>query len=180
MALSVGFVLVATAQQNPSTQANSANRMKGSDDTFVTKAAQGGMAEVEMGNLAVQKASNPKVKEFGQKMVDDHTKANDELKEIAGRKGLSMPAKTDSKHQSVENKFSNLSGAAFDRAYMQDMVNDHKEDVAEFQKEADRGTDPDVKAFAAKTLPTLQQHLQMAQETFNEVKSGGTAKSGGK
>jgi len=182
VAVSLGLVFTAVAQTQPSsqtgkaTQTNSANRMKGSDDSFVTKAAQGGLAEVELGQLAVQKATNPKVKEFGQKMVDDHTKANDELKAIAGQKGLTMPTQADSKSESTKNKLSNLSGAAFDRAYMQDMVSDHKTDVSEFQKEADKGTDPEVKAFASKTLPTLQQHLQLAQETLNEVKSGGTAK----
>ena len=142
-----------------------ANRMRSTaDNTFATKAAQGGMAEVELGNLATQKATNDKVKKFGQRMVDDHTKANDELKSIASRKGITLPAEVDSKDRSTKDRLAGLSGAEFDRAYMKDMVSDHKADIAEFQKEADHGTDPDLKAFAAKTLPTLQEHLRLAED----------------
>ena len=147
------------------------NRIKKSADaTFVTKAAQGGMAEVELGKLATQTASNDKVKQFGQRMVDDHTKAGDELKAIAAQKGMTIPSDLSSKDAATKNRLSGLNGAAFDRAYMQDMVNDHKADIAEFQKEADHGTDPDVKAFAQKTLPTLQEHLRMAQDALAAVK----------
>jgi len=149
----------------------SENRIKQpADRTFVTKAAQGGLAEVELGNLAAQKASSDEVKRFGQHMVDDHTKANDELKSIAAAKGETVPGSIDAKDMALKNHLSSLTGAAFDKAYMEDMVKDHKADVAEFQKEADHGTDPEVKAFAQKTLPTLQQHLQMAQDTLNNLK----------
>ncbi|HUA63964.1 MAG TPA: DUF4142 domain-containing protein [Verrucomicrobiae bacterium] len=150
-------------------QQNSANRMETADSTFVNKAAQGGMAEVELGRLATQKASDQKVKDFGQRMVDDHTKANDELKAIAGRKGISLPTALDSKDQSTKDHLSSLSGAAFDRAYMKDMVSDHKTDIAEFQREADKGGDPDFKTFAGKTLPTLQEHLRLAQAALIDV-----------
>ncbi|HTS61436.1 MAG TPA: DUF4142 domain-containing protein [Candidatus Acidoferrales bacterium] len=150
-------------------QKNHENKMPSADGTFMTKAAQGGLAEVELGNLAVQHASDQKVKDFGQRMIDDHTKANDELKSIASQKGVTLPASVDSQSEAVKNRLSGLRGAAFDRAYMRDMVNDHRKDVAEFQKEADHGSDADVKAFAGKTLPTLQQHLKMAQETLSEV-----------
>jgi putative membrane protein len=143
----------------------SADRIKSADSAFVTKAAEGGMAEVQMGQLATQRASNSKVKEFGQRMVDDHTKANDQLKQIASRKGLSLPSDMNAKQRSTYNRLSRLSGNEFDRAYMQDMVTDHQEDVAEFQREADNGGDPDVKSFAGSTLPTLQQHLRLAQDT---------------
>lgn len=128
------------------------------------------MAEVEMGRLAVQHASNPAVKEFGQHMIDDHTKANDELKEVAAKKGLTVPSAVNAKQKITVERLSRLDGAAFDRAYMQDMVKDHREDVAEFKRESDSGTDPDVKAFASKTLPALQQHLKMAQDTEVKVK----------
>jgi len=151
-------------------QTNQANRMKPADNTFVTKAAEGGMAEVELGNLAVQKATNEKVKSFGQKMVDDHTKANNDLKSAVAGKGITLPGAIDSKSEVQKQRLSNLSGAAFDRAYMEDMVRDHKEDVSEFQKESHSGTDPDVKAFASKTLPTLQEHLKLAEDTLAAVK----------
>ena len=144
----------------------------GADNTFVMKAARGGMAEVKLGQLAVDKASSEDVKKFGQTMVDDHSKANDELKQIAAGKGINLPDSLDSKHQATYDRLSKLSGATFDRAYMKEMVADHKEDVSEFRKESTKGTDPEVKAFAAKTLPTLEHHLEMAQTTEAAVRNG--------
>jgi len=151
------------------TKSNSANRM-GTDNPFVTKAANGGMAEVKLGTLATQKAANPDVKAFGQQMVDDHGKANDELKQLASSKGITLPTDIDAKEQAKYDRLSKLSGAEFDRAYMKEMVSDHHTDVAEFRRESQRGSDPDVKAWAAKTLPTLEHHLQMAESTDAKVK----------
>jgi len=142
----------------------SAQRLMRPDRAFMTAAAQGGIAEVEMGRLAAGHASSDKVKQFGQRMVDDHTKANDELKQLASQKGLTLPTEMNAKQKSTMNKLSKLNGAEFDRAYMRDMVTDHQEDVAEFQRESTNGSDADVKAFAGKVLPTLQEHLRMAQE----------------
>jgi putative membrane protein len=147
----------------------SANRLTGSS-TFVMKAAHGGMAEVELGQLATERASDASVKDFGQRMVTDHSKANDELKQIASSKGINLPTTLDAKNQATKDRLSKLNGAAFDRAYMQDMVNDHREDVNEFRRESQRGTDPEVKAFAAKTLPTLEEHLKLAESTLAKVK----------
>lgn len=144
-------------------------QMSKADQTFVYKAAVGGMAEVEMGQMATEKASDAKVKAFGQRMVTDHGKANDELKALAAKKSVDLPSETDSKHKATAAKMSKQSGAAFDRAYMRDMVQDHEKDVAEFQKEANSGSDPDVKAWAAKTLPTLQEHLQQAKDALSGV-----------
>src|SRR6185437_11610509 len=125
---------------------------------FVMKAAGGGMAEVELGRLATEKASSPDVKQFGQRMIDDHGKANDELKGLATRKNITLPAAPDAKHKATQDRLSKLSGTAFDRAYMADMVADHNADVAEFMHASKMAKDPDVKAWAAKTLPTLQEH----------------------
>jgi len=150
---------------------NSANRLTSGDTTFANKAAQGGMAEVKLGELAKDKASAQAVKDFGQRMIDDHTKANDELKEIAGKKSMTLPTSLDAKDQATYDRLSNLSGVAFDKAYMRDMVSDHRADINEFRRESNSGTDPDIKAFAAKTLPTLEEHLKMAQSTDTEVKS---------
>jgi putative membrane protein len=162
-----------------SSQTGSANRtagmVKGADQTFATKAAEGGMAEVKLGQLATEKASDPDVKQFGQRMVDDHSKANDELKQIAGKKGITLPTDVSAKDQALYDRLSKLSGAEFDKEYMKDMVSDHRTDVAEFKKESDHGSDSDLKAYAAKTLPTLQSHLQMAESTNAKVK-GGTKK----
>jgi len=150
-------------------QSGSANRM-GSDHTFVTHAAMGGLAEVKLGTLATQKASSADVKAFGQQMVDDHSKANTELKQLASSKGMTLPSDVDAKDQSKYDRLSKLSGAEFDRAYMNEMVSDHRKDVSEFRTESQSGSDPDLKAWAAKTLPTLEHHLQMAESTDAKVK----------
>lgn len=133
------------------------------DRKFVMEAAMGGMAEVELGRLAAERGSSDAVKQFGQRMVDDHSRANSELTQIASGKGITLPTGLDAKHRALMTKMSALSGAAFDRAYAKEMVKDHNKDVALFQREATRGADSDVKAFAQKTLPTLQEHLQMAR-----------------
>ncbi|MEP6769406.1 MAG: DUF4142 domain-containing protein [Acidobacteriota bacterium] len=146
------------------------------DSKFVMDAAKGGMAEVEMGRMAAEKASNAEVKQFGQKMVDDHSKANDELKQVASAKGIALPSAVDPAQKAAMDKMGKLSGDAFDKAYVADMVKDHKKDVAEFQKEANSGKDPDMKAFAGKTLPTLQEHLKMVQE-LNAKMAGKPARS---
>jgi putative membrane protein len=157
---------IALAQTGSADRMNSGtNQVPMADQHFMMKAAQGGMAEVELGNLALQNASSQAVKDFGQKMVDDHSKANNELKDLAARKDVTLPGAIDARDQATKDRLSQLHGAAFDRAYMRDMVMDHKKDIADFQKEANSGMDPDVKNWASTTLPTLQHHLQMAQST---------------
>ena len=121
-------------------------------------AAQGGMAEVELGKVAATKAKDPEVKKFAQMMVTDHTKANAELKALAAKKNFQLPTDLGT-HKSKLDSMSKLSGAEFDQEYVDNMVDDHEDDVAAFQKMADSGTDPDVKAFAAKCLPVLKKHL---------------------
>lgn len=139
---------------------------------FVQDAALGGMAEVELGKLATQKASSDAVKQFGQKMVDDHTKANDQLKEVASKQNIGIPDSLDSKHQSRIDKMSKLSGPDFDKAYVKDQLKDHKKDVSEFKNEAENGSNPNIKQFASTTLPVLQEHLNMVQDlNKNEKKS---------
>lgn len=133
--------------------------MKSADSTFAMKAAQGGMAEVKLGQMAADKATNPDVKAFGQQMVDDHSKANDQLKGVAQSENMTLPTDVNAKQQAMYDKLSKLSGPAFDKAYVHDMVKDHEEDVKEFQKEANSGADPKIKDFANTTLPVLQGHL---------------------
>ncbi len=145
------------------------------DRKFVKDAALGGMAEVELGKLAAQKASSDAVKQFGQKMVDDHTKANDQLKQVASKESISVPDSLDSKHQSRIDKLSKLSGPAFDKAYIKDQVKDHQQDVSEFKSEADNGSDANIKQFASSTLPTLEEHLNMAKE-LNKTEKKSSAK----
>ena len=137
------------------------------DQHFMVKAAQGGMGEVALGQLAQTHGSSAGVKQFGQKMVTDHSKANAQLMQVAAKQGVALPSAPGPEEQATKARLSKLSGAAFDRAYVSDMVEDHVQDVAEFQKEARTGKDPAVKAFAAKTLPTLKMHLQMARSLKN-------------
>jgi putative membrane protein len=139
------------------------------DREFVENAAKGGMAEVDLGKFAQEHASSPQVKDFAAKMVQDHSKANEDLRSLAQAKGVTMPAGPSHKDNHEMSKLSKLTGADFDREYMNSMVKDHKKDVKEFQKEADKAKDADVKSFAANTLPTLQQHLKMAQDTDAQV-----------
>lgn len=135
-----------------------------SDTGFAKKAAQGGMAEVAMGKLAESHAQSADVKAFGQKMVQDHSAANDKLKAAAEQEHIRLPTRPSSEDRSTINRLSRLHGQAFDKAYAQTMVKDHKKDIAEFQREAQSGSNPQLQTFAKATLPTLQEHLQMAEK----------------
>jgi len=147
--------------------AHAADKLAHGDASFVKKAGADGMTEVELGKLAQQKASSDAVKQFGKRMEDDHSKANDKLKSLASAKGVELPA-PDKKDVS---KLQDKSGADFDRDYMKHMVSDHKKDISAFEKAA-KSKDPEVKAFASETLPTLQEHYKLAQQTYDSVKSG--------
>ncbi|CAA9235217.1 MAG: hypothetical protein AVDCRST_MAG95-1187 [uncultured Adhaeribacter sp.] len=135
---------------------------------FMLTAASGGMLEVTLGQMAQEKASSADVKAFGQKMVTDHTKANTELKALAASKNVTLPVKPIAEHQKHIDAMQGMSGADFDKHYMSMMVEDHKKDVAEFEK-ATNFQDADVKAFAAKTLPVLKAHTDLAQKTNSKV-----------
>lgn len=135
------------------------------DTEFMNEAASGGMMEVELGQLAANKAISADVKKFAKMMVDDHTKANNELKSLAAQKGITLPAMLMEKHQKMVNDLTAKTGKEFDKEYMNMMVDDHKEDIDAFEKAAEKGNDADLKAFAAKTIPTLKQHLEMAEKT---------------
>jgi putative membrane protein len=128
------------------------------------EAAMGGMMEVELGRLAVERGASEGVKQFGQRMVDDHTRANQDLLQATSALGLTPPSALDPKHRAMVEKMSRLSGAAFDQAYMKQMVKDHQKDVALFEREAGRGSVEALKAFAAAKLPTLREHLRMARD----------------
>jgi putative membrane protein len=178
LALTAAFALpLATVTHNADADQTSAasasdSKLSAADQKFMRKAAMDGMAEVELGRIAAQNGSSDQVKQFGQHMVDDHGKANEELKSLAQTKGVNLPAKVDSKHAKLIAHMEKLSGAAFDRAYMSEMLKDHKTDVAAFKKESTQASDADLKAFAAKTTPTLKAHLQMAQQTSAAVGAG--------
>jgi putative membrane protein len=150
--------------------------MSSADSKFAKDAAMGGMEEVQLGQLAAQKATDPDVKSFGQRMVDDHTKANDQLKQVASQKGMTLPTDLSTLQKHDMDKLSAMSGAAFDKAYVSMMVKDHKKDVADFKKEAKSGKDSDLKSFASTTLPTLQDHLKMVQDISSKMKGSKTSK----
>jgi putative membrane protein len=140
------------------------------DDRFVTEAAAGGLMEVKLGQLAVEHASSADVKKFAQRMVDDHGKANKVLMGVADKKGIKVSTDLPKKHQEKYDELAKLKGAEFDRAYMKLMVMDHEEDLKEFDKESKSGKDPDVRDFAAKTLPLIREHLTMAMDIWDRIK----------
>jgi putative membrane protein len=176
-----GVVLALTgsptvAAQQPTTAAKANQTMaagKAPDAAFMMKAATAGMAEVELGRLAADKAGSDDVKKFGQRMVDDHSKANDELKTLAQNKNVTLPTAIDPHAKAVHDKLSTMTGAAFDRTFMQTMVADHKKAVNDFRMASKSAKDADVKGWAAKTLPTLEAHLKMAQSATTAVGTTG-------
>ena len=140
------------------------------DAKFAVTAANGGLLEVQLGKLAKTKATSPQVLEFASMMVDDHSAANKELMDLAGKKVITLPAILDNKTQKEYNDFEKMGKKDFDKAYMDYMVKDHKEDIDEFKKEAENGKDAELKAFANKTIPVLQHHLEMAENANNALK----------
>lgn len=140
-----------------------------SDTDFAKAAAQGGIAEVKLGELAEDKGTSKAVKDLGQRMVDDHTRADDNLKSAASRDNIYIPSQMNAKDQATYTHLSELSGTAFDRAYARDMVRDHEADIAVFRHEANDGKDSTIKSFAAQTLPTLEDHLKEARQTLTSV-----------
>jgi putative membrane protein len=173
--VALGAQTPAATTPAPQTMSHGKGKTAGmtTDQAFVKEAAIGGMAEVALGQLASTKATNDKVKAFAQRMVMDHGKANDELKTLASSKNMNVPATVDAKHQATHDRLARLSGVTFDRAYVSDMLADHRKDVAAFKREATSATDSDVKQFAAKTLPTLEEHLKMVEYLSMDV--GATA-----
>lgn len=135
-------------------------KLTSGDEAFLKKAAEGGMMEVKLGELASTKAKRQDVKDFGAMMVKDHSAANAELKTLAASKGVTLPDSVGKMHQMKLDKLSKLQGDEFDGAYVKDMVEDHEMDVKDFEKEGSKGSDTDVKAFVTKTLPVLKTHLE--------------------
>ena len=128
------------------------------------KAAEGGLAEVALATLAQEKASNADVKSFAAQLEKDHSQANDGLKDVASKKNITLASAPAKNHQALHDQLAKLSGAEFDKAYVAAMVDHHQKDVREFSRVASGNGDADVKAFASKTLPTLKEHLQQAQD----------------
>jgi putative membrane protein len=134
------------------------------DKMFVSKAMQGGMAEVQLGQMTLQKTNNDQVKQFAQRMIDDHTKMNDQMKPVAQQLGVDVPRQVSKKDRATMAKLEALSGPAYDQAYIKDMIKDHKQDLSDFQMEASSGQDQTAKDAASQGSKVIAQHLQMAQQ----------------
>ena len=139
------------------------------DADFARDAATGGTAEVQLGQIAGERATSPEVKDFGRRMQKDHSKANDELKNIASKKDIKLPSQLEGKHKATVDRLSNLKGRDFDREYMSAMVNDHKETVEKFERASDKGKDPEIRKFAKDHVPILKKHLELAEQTQKKV-----------
>ncbi len=139
------------------------------DRHFLMEAAQGGLMEVQLGQYAAQHADSADVKSFGQRMVTDHSAANAKVVDLAKDKGVKLPTKLDKKHQKMMDKLTDKQGRDFDKAYMQAMLRDHKEDIEAFEKQAKKGDDAQVKQLANDILPTLREHLKLAQNIAPKV-----------
>jgi putative membrane protein len=153
--------------QNQPSQRPSSSQLSVLDNEFVTDASQGGIAEVKIGQLALQQSTNPKVEQFAQQMIQQHTQANEKLMRLAIQKGITPPTTIGSKYEAVMTQLMQFSKASFDEIYMNEMgINRHLEAAAVFQRQAVLGQDQDLKAFATKTLPTVHRHFEMAATTM--------------
>src|ERR1019366_5422672 len=154
MALMAAGLLIAVPRANAATSVSTA------DKDFILAAAQGGMTEVKLGELAAQNGKRDDVKAFGQRMVKDHTAINDDLKVLAAQKGVTLPDSLDAKHQGMVDKMAAMTGSEFDDAYIAGMIKDHKKDAKAFKAESASTTDADIKSFLDKSIPTVEAHLQ--------------------
>jgi putative membrane protein len=174
MMLTVFFTLTTFAQKDAKKEADKQNEKKfeghlEDDAEFVVMAFDGGMFEVQAGKLVQANASSVKVDELASRIIMDHSKANEQLKELASKKNITVPTELSAKAQKKYDQLSKLKGAEFDKEYAKQMVSDHKKDIEAFQKEADKGKDQDIKAWAAEKLPELKQHLSLAESTVNAL-----------
>ena len=174
----LGCWAVLAHQENTPTQTQGAHRANApySDEVFLRNAAEGSMAEIKLGQLAEEKAAAPDVKNFAKRMVEDHTKASEELKQIAAQEGINLPTDISHKDAQTYERLAKLSGPEFDRAYAQEMVKDHQKDISEFKRGEIAAQKPTLKQFAQHELPTLQSHLELAQHMQAHVAREGMSK----
>ncbi len=147
------------------------------DKDFMLNAASGGIAEVEMARVALEKSTSPAVKEFAQHMINDHTKANDELRSIATAKGVTLSDTPNATHKALVDKISSTPSSDFDKTYIQESgINAHREMQTLFRNESTSGLDPEIKAFATKTLPTVEMHLKESERIHDNLRAAPAAK----
>ena len=148
------------------------DKSSASDQTFVTKAAESDLAEINTSNLALKNSGDATVKKFAQQMVQDHTKTSNELTKLASKKNYKLPERMNAEHDKMWTKLSAMKGAGFDKAYADGQVKAHETAVSLFEKESKDGSDADLKAWAKKTLPHLKEHLKMAKDMRSKVGGG--------
>jgi putative membrane protein len=163
------MALAQVDMKDPSTDSSAKGQPSATDTTFMKTLAQGGLAEVEAGKMATEKANDPAVKQFAQQMVEDHTKNNDELKALAQKSGVTLPTTMSHQLQSQQSKLENANGVTFDSAYVKDQVQDHQKTVQLLEQEIHGGHDPAVRQFAQETLPVVQHHLDMAKQLQSKL-----------
>jgi putative membrane protein len=146
-----------------------ASLVSAADTAFLRDAGEGGLMEVKLGELAQTHAASQAVKDFGQRMITDHANMNQDVKNLAGEQHVSLPTELSTKNKRVYDRLSRMNGAEFDKAYIEHMLRDHKADAAAFEGEINSGTDAEDKAVAQKALPTIQDHLRMAQELAGKL-----------
>jgi putative membrane protein len=177
----IGSWAVLAHQDTPiKSRTSTVSRPSTGDTHFAKEAAQGGMAEVKLGQLAQDKGLSDSVKSFGKRMVNDHSKAGDKLKDVASQENITLPTDIAAKDQGTYDRLSKLNGAAFDRAYAKNMVKDHEADISAFQKEANDGKVDSLKTFASDTLPTFQDHLKEAKAMMKTVAGSSAAGKNGR
>lgn len=168
-----------TPDQYPSqtnTQRNtSSNRNEPTGKAFIKKIAQINLDEQKLGHLAEQKGNSDAVKDFGKRMVDDHSNAESQLKDVAQKEGVTLPTQPDKKGSKLEQQLSSKSGSQFDQAYLKHMIAGHKQAIALLQHEIKNGKDQDIKEYAQDTLPTIQEHLRLAQQAAGKTGTSGSA-----
>ena len=169
--LTLGLVAILSVPFQPSSAADEATSSKPTamEKTFIKKAADGGMTEVELGRLAAEKGGSDEVKDFGNQMVKDHSKINDDLKEVAAKMNVTVPSGISAKHHAAIEKMAGMSGADFDKAYVAAMVTDHEKDIAEFEKADKEVKNPSLKKFIEDALPMMKDHLEKIKK-FDQAK----------
>jgi putative membrane protein len=167
--LAAASVLAIAVEPGPGVACAAEGALTKQDRDFVNEAAMGGMLEVKLGELAQSRAASDDVRKFGQRMIEDHTKLDQKLTELATRKGMALPEKLDAPAQAKFEELAKLSGVKFDKAYVSGMVADHEHDLAGFEKEATAAKDPDLAALVSGALPTLQEHLALAKQVQAKV-----------
>ncbi len=155
---------------NNAVNGNMSSSLSDDDKKFFNDAAQGGMAEVKLGELAAKNGTNAEVKSFGNKMVQEHSNANTELKSLAGKKSVTLPTDVNSEQKATYDKLAKLTGAEFDKEYVAAMVAGHEKDLAAFKKEASEAKDSDLKTFAAKYTPIVSGHTEMIKAMRAKMK----------